>query len=184
MTAKVSVWTLVGCLSSLVLASSAARAQDLAPAPPHANGAAPVACYSCPPTCCEPGYKIVEEIRYRTVCCKACRIVPDVKKTEKVLYACREECFCQQKCPGFSITLPHKSCGCGDECCAGCCESTVHKHCQPSCIRCGKMCAKHVLYKKFVTIEEPAYKCVACCVTKQVPYKVYLKVPCCDNTMP
>ena len=47
---------------------------------------------------CEPGYTIVEEVCYKEVVTKVCKVVPDVKKTVKWVYDCKPEDFCLPKC--------------------------------------------------------------------------------------
>lgn len=80
--------------------------------------------------------------------CAACRIVPDVKKTPKAVFACKTIYYCEHRFPGFQN--------------GGCCfskEDCCESQCCPDCIRCGKVRSKRVLLKKFVTEEKPILKC-------------------------
>jgi hypothetical protein len=108
---------------------------------------------------CEPGYMIVEEICYREVVHKVCKVVPEMKKVTRRVYSCKEEDYCLPKCacPFFAL---------GKKCDAACCP------------QCGKPQSRTVLLKKEVIEEIPSFKCVVEEVRQVVPFKVYRKVPC------
>jgi hypothetical protein len=106
---------------------------------------------------CEPGYRIVEEVCYKEVIHKVCRLVPDVKKVTKPVFEVKCIPYCQKKWPGS---------GCQDCCGKGPCPT------------CGKVRTRKVLMKKFVTCEEPITRCEVECVVERIPYTVYRKVPC------
>lgn len=108
---------------------------------------------------CEPGYTIVEEVCYKEVVKKFCKVVPDVKKTQKWVYSCKSEDFCLPKCS---------------------CPLHGHKKCDTcaQCLECDGPMTKCLLVKKLVTTECPTSKCVVETVVEKVPYVVYRKVPC------
>jgi hypothetical protein len=127
-------------------------------------GAAACAGHPDQPLPCEPGYTIVEETCYKEVIHKVCRQVPDVKKTVKTVYSCKEDDVCLPRCHGAG---GHK-----------------HEHgeaCGEGCEECGgtaKVRTRRLLVKRFVTEECPSTKWVVESVVERVPYKVYHKVPC------
>lgn len=116
-----------------------------------------------PPAPCEAGYRIVEETCYREVVHKVCRMVPDVKKTTKVVYDYKVVDYYLPKKHGLRCSQCGQ-CGC-------------------SCGVCGKPRTKRVLMKKFVTVEQPTCKCVVECIVERVPYTVYRKVRCDDAVL-
>lgn len=108
---------------------------------------------------CEPGYTLVEEIQYREVVRKVCRLVPETKKVPRTVYEVKVVDYCQQKCPNPLACLKHK----GEPACCG---------------DCGKPRTRKVLVKKEVVDECPGYKCVVEEVVERVPCVVYRKVRC------
>jgi hypothetical protein len=120
--------------------------------------AAPLLCASdvtpSQPPCCPPGYQIVVEIQYHEVVRKVCKLVPDVKKTKKVVYSTIDEDFCLPRLRLF---------GCKEEC--------------GSRISCGTPQCRKLLVKKEVVEECPTVKCVVEHVLERIPCKVYRLVP-------
>jgi hypothetical protein len=110
----------------------------------------------CPPTC-EPGFMIVEDICYREVIRKVCRVVPEVQQVRRTVYSCKSEDYCLLKCP-----CPL---GPGKQSCDGCCPQCEHPR------------RRNVLLKKEVVEEIPMFRCVVEEVVELVPFKVYRKVP-------
>lgn len=110
------------------------------------------------PLVCEPGTMIVEDICYKEVVKKVCRMVPEVKQHKRRVFDVKCEDYCLPKCP-----CPL----CGGK-----------KLCGDWCPFCGKARTKQLLLKKEVVEERVEYKCVVEEVVELVPYKVYRKVPC------
>jgi hypothetical protein len=104
---------------------------------------------------CGPGYTVVEEVRYRQVVKKHCRVVPEKKKVTEVVYLCEEEDYCLPGCKAPDGS--HHPCG------------------HPGCA--GPR-TRTILRKRIVTKEVPSTKCVVESVVETVPYTVYHKVPC------
>lgn len=127
---------------------------------------------------CEPGYQWVEEKCYVDVECLVCKMVPDVKKTKKVVYSTKDDPFCIQHTgkPGWiklSDFLP-KHCKdglCHDDCKEGLCN-------KESCPTCRGPYSRKLLVKKEITVEEPITKCVVEKEVRQACYTVLKKVPC------
>lgn len=118
--------------------------------------------YESPPPC-EPGFQVVEEIRYKAVPCnKHVVAVQDTKKVTKAVY--------DVKCVDYA----YKKCAFGYE--FGCCSSCDGGG-NPDCVKCGKPRTRKILLKKFVTEECPTTKCEVQYDYEQVPYTVYRKVP-------
>lgn len=115
-----------------------------------------------PPLACEPGHIFIEEIRYQEIVHTICTTVPDVKKTVKPVYRCKEEEICLPKCS-------HCKQKCGD------CSS---------CPQCGKPRSRRVLVKKLVMEACPTSKCVIETVVEKVPYKILRMVPCNSVSLP
>lgn len=157
------------------------RSADLPPAQPILDSSVyPASCQSQGRACCEPGYRIVEEICYQDVVRKCCKVVPDVKKVTHTIYDCKCEDYCLPRC---NCLCHHcKSC---EEPCQGCfgSEGCLKSHCDPLnlCPMCGKPRVKKILMKKIITEECPTFKCVVECYVEKVPVKVYRKVPCCQG---
>jgi hypothetical protein len=105
---------------------------------------------------CEPGYTLVPEVTYVEVCRKVCKLVPDVRETEKWVYSCKSEDLCFKKCPLHGLHT-----------CAGC------EQCG-ACVQCDKPVTRNRLVKRLVVEECPSVKCVV----ERVPCVVYRKVPC------
>ena len=120
------------------------------------------AVYDSPPPP-EPGYRIVEEVRYKAVPCnKHVCPVQTTKKISRPVYDVKCVDFALKKCP---------PCGYEHKCCTSCDGGN------PDCVKCGKIRTKKILLKKFVTEECPTTKCEVQCDYEQVPYTVYRKVP-------
>ncbi len=105
-----------------------------------------------------PHCQVVEEIVYQDVVSHRCKQVPDVKKTKKTVYECKEIPYCVHK-----LTCPLKH----DTCCEKC------KECE-CCARYKKVLIK----KEIVVCEECTTKCVPEAVVTRVPCKVLRVVPC------
>ncbi len=120
------------------------------------------AVYDSPPPC-EPGFQIVEEIRYRAEPCnKHVCAVPTTKKFTKAVYDVKCEDYAYKKCAfGYEF-----------RCCSSC-----NGDGNPDCVNCGKPRVRKILLKKYVTEECPTTKCEVQYDYVQVPYKVYRKVP-------
>lgn len=106
-----------------------------------------------PPTArpsCEPGYTIVEEIQYREVVRRCCKVVPEVKKTTKWVYGTKDDAYCLPK-----LRLLQ----------GGACTTCTTPQC------------RQLLVKKPVVHGTTTYKCVIEEVIEKVPYTVCHKVP-------
>ena len=104
---------------------------------------------------CEPGYRWAEELRCKDVERLVCKVVPDVKKVKKVVYATKDDPFCL---PAAKPLLGHQA----DCDCAGCRGPFARK----------------ILVKTEITCVEPTTKCVVEKVVERVEYRVKVKVPC------
>lgn len=96
---------------------------------------------SCCGTPCPPGVT------------KQCVAKPDVKKTTKTVYSCRETDFCLKAPPRFTLfRWLHKDCAVD---CCGCPDPNYNLPCE----NCGCVRSRNVLIKKERTCEEPTTKC-------------------------
>lgn len=109
---------------------------------------------------CEPGFPLVEEIRYKEVCREVCKPITEVKK--KWVYCWKDDPFC----------LPKD----GKKCCAHGAEGCPHG----SCV--GPFPRKQLVKKQ--VIDKVVTKCEVEKVVELVPYKVYRKVPCGQGVAP
>jgi hypothetical protein len=112
------------------------------------------------PPACEPGYTLVAETCYREELRRCCKLVPEVKKVTRVVYACEEEYGCAPRCriPGLCAKK-------------GCCETAP-------CPTCADVVRKRKLVKKLIVEEKAGHKWVVEMQVERVPHTVYRKVPC------
>lgn len=127
-------------------------------------GAGPAVQASDFPPVCEPGYTLVEEVCYKDVVTKVCKMVPETKKNRKTVYDCKVEEYCVPKCPSLFAYFRK---GCANDC----------ADCEPPRYR-------RILVKKEVVEECLGWKCVVEEVVERVPYTVYRKVPCAPAPAP
>ena len=110
------------------------------------------------PACCNKTH----ECCHRCGVSKTCKVVCEMKKVKKTVWAveCEEFCAALPRCP-----RPCKSCGdCGKASCASCCEDPCASLRRPMVPpKCGKVRCRKKLVKKEITCEVPVYKCVVVC---------------------
>jgi hypothetical protein len=119
------------------------------------------------PATCEPGYVLVEDVEYREVCKKVCRIVPIVRKIKVPCYDMKCDYICKRKC-GKADPIP-----CRQKC--DCMPRDEFDSSPQSCNWCRE---RRQLVKREVEVEHHHYACVVEEVVEQVPCKVWRKVPC------
>src|SRR5687768_16690219 len=97
----------------------------LAMALPAALAAGPPATHLPP---CEPGYQWVEETCFKEVEREVCKLVPEMKKVRKIVYATKENPFCLRRSGLKALHRGHDACGEGD--CAGACLKCKGPYCR------------------------------------------------------